>query len=172
MWDSGPEGLGGMNLRRTPAVWALCLAFALAGAACADSASSPSGPASSPLAVGGGSLPSATPTPAATPTPTPPPAPVQPPVQAPKVTFVNAPLSARHGTATTLIVKTSPATGCSIQVVYKSGPSKAQGLVAKTSDGAGSVSWTWIVGSNTTLGQWPIYVTCGSASGQSYITVT
>jgi len=172
MWDSGPEGLGGMKLRRTTAVWALCLAFALAGAACADSASSPLGPASSPLAVGGGSLPSATPTPAATPTPTPPPAPVQPPVQAPKVTFVNAPLSARHGTATTLIVKTSPATGCSIQVVYKSGPSKAQGLVAKTSDGAGSVSWTWIVGSNTTLGQWPIYVTCGSASGQTYITVT
>jgi micrococcal nuclease len=45
-------------------------------------------------------------------------------------------------------------------------------LVAKTSDGAGNISWTWIVGSRTTPGQWPIYVTCGSASDQTYINVT
>jgi len=119
------------------------------------------------------------PTPSPTPTPTPRPAataPVQPaqpaPVQPATVRLVNAPLSARHGTATTLIVKTSPNTGCSIEVDYKSGPSTAQGLGPKTSDAAGNVSWTWIVGSRTTLGQWPIYVTCGSASGQTYITVT
>jgi len=93
-------------------------------------------------------------------------------VQAPTVNFINAPLTARPGQATTLIVKASPNTGCSIQVVYKSGPSKAQGLVSKTSDGAGNVSWTWIVGSRTTPGQWPIYVTCASASDQTYINVT
>jgi hypothetical protein len=84
----------------------------------------------------------------------------------------NAPLSARHGQSTSLIVKTSPNTGCSIQVVYKSGPSTAQGLVPKTSDGAGNVSWTWIVGSRTAPGQWPIYVTCGSTSDQTSISVT
>src|SRR2546425_8155859 len=44
-----------------------------------------------------------------------------------------------------------------------------RGLDAKTSDGAGNVSWTWIVGSNTTPGQWPIHVTCGSASGQTFL---
>jgi micrococcal nuclease len=97
---------------------------------------------------------------------------VQPPAQVASVSFVNAPLSARHGQATTLKAKTSPNTVCSIRVEYKSGPSHAQGLGAKTSDGVGNVSWTWIVGSNTTPGQWPIYVTCGSASGQTYITVS
>ena len=72
----------------------------------------------------------------------------------------------------TLIVKTSPNTGCTIEVDYKSGPSRAQGLYAKSSDGAGNVSWTWIVGTRTTPGQWPIHVTCGSASNDTYITVT
>jgi hypothetical protein len=175
-----------MKLRLTTALWALCLVLALFGAACTDTTSGTPGAASSPLAVGGGSLSSATATavatltPATAPTPgpvvaTPAPAPiqpVQPPAQAASISFVNAPLSARPGQATTLIVKTSPNTGCSIQVEYKSGPSHAQGLVAKTSDGAGNVSWTWIVGSRTTPGQWPIYVTCGSASDQTYINVT
>ena len=66
------RGSGGVKLRRTTAVWALCLAFALAGAACADTSTRT--PGSSPLAVSGGSLPSATATPVATPTPTPEPA--------------------------------------------------------------------------------------------------
>jgi len=171
-----------MKLRLTKAFWAICFVVALSSAACTDSTSGTSGAASSPLGVGGGSLPSTTATPVATPTATPAPTPaptpkpttpppVQP-VQATVITFLNAPLSARHGQATTLIVKTSPNTGCSIQVVYKSGPSRAQGLAPKTSDGAGNVSWTWIVGSRTTPGQWPIYVTCGAASNQTSISVT
>jgi micrococcal nuclease len=156
-----------MKFRLTAGAWALGALLLVSTAACSDPATPPS-TVSSPeasLGVGGGSLPS----PTATPTPAP--APVQ---QAPvaSLNFVNAPLSARHGQATTLIVKTAPSTGCSIQVVYKSGPSTAQGLVAKTSDGAGNVSWTWIVGSRTTPGQWPIYVTCGAASDQTYISVT
>src|ERR1700694_1056584 len=105
---------------------------------------------------------------AATPTPVPPP-PAQPAVS---VNFVNAPLTARPGQATTLIARTSPNTGCTIEVNYKSGPSHAQGLVPKTSDAGGNVAWTWIVGTRTTPGQWPISVTCGSASNQTYINVT
>jgi micrococcal nuclease len=127
--------------------------------------------------------PTATPVPIATPTSKPAPTPTPqlatpPPVQATQapraasVNFVNAPLTARPGQATTLIARTSPNTGCTIEVDYKSGPSHAQGLVPKTSDGAGNVSWTWIVGTRTTPGQWPIYVTCGSASNQTYINVT
>ena len=163
--------MGRHNLNSACA-WALGVLLFVSTAACSDTpslSSPPSSPESS-LGVGGGSLP--TPTATATPTPalaTPAPAPA---VQTPTVTFINAPLSARHGQATTLIVRTSPNTDCSIQVVYKSGPSTAQGLVPKTSDGAGNVSWTWIVGSRTTPGQWPIYVTCGSASDQTYINVT
>ena len=163
---SGTGGVGGGTLSTTKP----------------ESASTPSPkatstPTSTPTPTTPTPSPTSTPTPAPTPRPATPapiqPAPVQPaPVQAATVAFVNAPLSARHGTATTLIVKTSPNTGCSIEVDYKSGPSTAQGLGPKTSDAAGNVSWTWIVGSRTTLGQWPIYVTCGSASGQTHITVT
>lgn len=88
------------------------------------------------------------------------------------VTFVNGPLTVPHGQNATLQVKTAPNTSCSIEVDYKSGPSTAAGLVPKTSDGAGNVSWTWKVGANTTPGSWPITVTCAGASGQTHITVT
>ena len=115
-----------------------------------------------------------TPTPA-TPSPTPraaSPAPIQvAPVQT-VVTFVNAPITAARGLNATLQAKTAPNTSCSIVVEYKSGPSKAAGLVAKTSDGAGNVAWTWIVGGNTTPGTWPIIVTCGNGSAQTSINVT
>lgn len=88
------------------------------------------------------------------------------------VTFVNGPLTVSLGQNATLQVKTAPNTSCSIEVDYKSGPSTAAGLVPKTSDSAGNVSWTWKVGANTTQGSWPITVTCGAASGQTHITVT
>jgi hypothetical protein len=98
--------------------------------------------------------------------------PTQPPEQTASVNFVNAPLTARPGQATTLIARTSPNLACTIEVDYKSGPSHAQGLVPKTSDARGNIAWTWIVGTRTTPGQWPISVTCGSASSQTYINVT
>ena len=171
--------MGRLHLK-TVRAWVFGALLLVSTTACTDTASlSPTASSESSLGVGGGSLPAPTAaaTPASTVVPTPAPRqapapPVQPPVQAPTVNFINAPLSARPGQATSLIVKTSPNTGCSIQVVYKSGPSKAQGLVPKTSDSAGNVSWTWIVGSRTTPGQWPIYVSCASASDQTYINVT
>ena len=62
----------------------------------------------------------------------------------------------------TLVAHVVPARRCSITVHYKSGPSQAQGLNPKRPV-HGRVSWTWIVGGNTTLGKWPITVNCGSA---------
>jgi hypothetical protein len=88
------------------------------------------------------------------------------------VTFVKAPITAARGNNATLQVRTAPNTPCSIEVDYKSGPSTAAGLIPKTSDGAGNVSWTWKVGGNTTPGSWPITVTCGSGSAQTQINVT
>jgi micrococcal nuclease len=88
------------------------------------------------------------------------------------VTFVNVPITAAHGSNATLQVRTSANTSCSIEVDYKSGPSTAAGLVVKTSDSAGNVSWTWKVGANTTPGSWPITVMCGDASAQTHINVT
>jgi micrococcal nuclease len=103
--------------------------------------------------------------------PTPPAAASPAPTQA-VITFVNAPLTVARGSNATLGVKTAQNTPCSIEVDYASGPSTAAGLVAKTSDAAGKVSWTWKVGANTTPGDWPITVTCGGATGRTYITVT
>ena len=69
---------------------------------------------------------------------------------------------ASPGSYATLVAAVSPARRCSIKVHYKSGPSRAQGLGPKTPSG-GRVSWTWKVGTNTTLGRWAITVSCGSA---------
>lgn len=52
---------------------------------------------------------------------------------------------------------------CSITVYYKSGPSRAKGLYPKRPGAGGRVSWTWLVGTRTTPGRWPIAVRCGSA---------
>jgi len=60
----------------------------------------------------------------------------------------------------TLEIQTAPGASCSITVQYKSGPSRAQGLVPKVADGKGRVGWLWRVGSNTTPGKWPIIVSC------------
>jgi hypothetical protein len=131
---------------------------------------SPSETAASPSASA-----AATPTPHATPSPTPPapsPTPTPPAPAQTVVTFLNAPLTVHRGSNATLQVKTAANTSCSIEVDYKSGPSTAAGLVTKNSDGAGSVSWTWKVGANTTPGSWPITVTCGDGSAQTHITVT
>jgi hypothetical protein len=70
--------------------------------------------------------------------------------------------SSYPGDYATLTAAVSPARRCSIIVYYKSGPSHAQGLYAKTPR-AGRVSWTWMVGTNTTPGRWAITVSCGSA---------
>jgi len=60
----------------------------------------------------------------------------------------------------TLAISTSPSANCSIVVHYKSGPSRAKGLVPKVASSSGRVNWTWRVGSNTTPGRWPIIVIC------------
>lgn len=60
----------------------------------------------------------------------------------------------------TMEIQTTPGATCSITVRYKSGPSRAKGLVPKTADAKGRVVWQWRVGSNTTPGRWPIDVTC------------
>jgi len=63
-------------------------------------------------------------------------------------------------TDATLTISTTPGANCSIVVHYKSGPSRAKGLVPKVASNSGRVSWTWRVGSNSTFGRWPIVVTC------------
>ena len=76
------------------------------------------------------------------------------------ITLISVTSPAAPFTDATLTVSTSPGANCSIVVHYKSGPSRAKGLVPKVASGSGRVSWTWRVGSNTTPGRWPIVVTC------------
>jgi hypothetical protein len=69
---------------------------------------------------------------------------------------------ARRNAEAALIARVVPARRCTITVLYKSGPSQAQGLNPKRPT-HGYVTWKWKVGGNTTLGTWPIQVSCGSA---------
>ena len=66
------------------------------------------------------------------------------------------------GSDATLVAAITPSATCGITVHYKSGPSRAKGLLAKRSM-RGLISWTWRVGTNTTRGRWPITITCGRA---------
>jgi hypothetical protein len=69
---------------------------------------------------------------------------------------------ARRNSYAALVAHVVPARRCTIAVLYKSGPSEAQGLNPKRPF-HGYVTWKWKVGGNTTLGRWPITVSCGSA---------
>ncbi|OLE81837.1 MAG: hypothetical protein AUG06_00210 [Actinobacteria bacterium 13_1_20CM_2_65_11] len=82
------------------------------------------------------------------------------------VMFLNTALSAEPGHAVTLRVRAAPSTRCRIAVFDSSGE-VMQGLVDRTTDGAGDVAWTWSVDPTTKPGQWPIIVMCGSSTGRA-----
>ncbi len=82
-----------------------------------------------------------------------------------KIISVTSPVKA--GSRATLVAETTPGALCSITVYYKSGPSSASGLEAKTAESSGRVSWTWTVGSSTTPGTWRIVVATGSISTET-----
>jgi hypothetical protein len=84
------------------------------------------------------------------------------PILAVKLVSVTSP--ARPGTDATIVVATAPNAECTITVIYKSGASRAKGLVPETADAQGKLAWTWRVGTRTTPGTWPIIVTCSSGA--------
>jgi hypothetical protein len=77
-----------------------------------------------------------------------------------RLVSVTSPVS--PGSYAKLVAHVVPRRRCTITVVYMSGSSHASGLYPKRPR-HGRVSWTWMVGTNTTAGRWPIYVDCGSA---------
>jgi hypothetical protein len=76
------------------------------------------------------------------------------------ISVVSLTSPAAPATDATIQIQTSPGADCSIQVIYKSGPSRARGLYPQAADSRGRITWTWRVGSNTTPGRWPIVVAC------------
>jgi hypothetical protein len=83
------------------------------------------------------------------------------------ITLISVTSPAAPFTDATLTISTTPGANCSIVVYYKSGASRAKGLVPKMASNSGRVSWTWRVGSNTTPGRWPIVVTCEKGTDRS-----
>jgi micrococcal nuclease len=63
-----------------------------------------------------------------------------------------------RGDCASITIHGVPGTTASIEVIYKSGPSHASGLVRETVDTTGNVSWQWKVGTRTTPGNWPVYI--------------
>jgi outer membrane biosynthesis protein TonB len=104
------------------------------------------------------------PTPKPTPNPTPRPTPKPTPKPTLTLTFSSLTSPVARGSLATAKVNTKPGAYCTIVVVYKSGPSTAAGLSPHTANASGLASWTWKVGTRTTLGSWPVTVTC-SAQG-------
>jgi hypothetical protein len=109
----------------------------------------------------------ATPRPTAKPAPKPTPKPAPKPTSKPvsstlKVAVTSFTSSVSPGEYATIAVRTKAGASCSIVVEYKSGPSKAQGLGPEKANSSGLASWTWLVGSRTTHGSWPVTVTCSS----------
>ena len=90
-----------------------------------------------------------------------------------KLVSLSSPVS--PGNPASITIKTVASAQCRITVQYLSGLSKAKGLIPQTADSQGQVTWTWLVGSRTTPGTWPIIVTClsGKSQGrlQTFLTV-
>ncbi len=64
------------------------------------------------------------------------------------------------GSNTSMIITTTPTAKCDITVSYDGRKSTDSGLVPKTADAYGSITWSWTVPQNTPSGNWPIYVAC------------
>ena len=75
------------------------------------------------------------------------------------------------GAEASVTIQGKPNTEYSISVFYHSGPSKAEGLKSKTSDGNGNVTWTWKVGTKTDKDTYDITVSGGGKHEKIQFTV-
>jgi hypothetical protein len=101
-----------------------------------------------------------------------PPAPsVAPDSQKTTVEIISVTSPAHRNSYATLKAKVPPGATATIEVDYKSGPSHAAGLGPKQAGPDGIVTWTWKVGGNTTIGTWPITVSCNGASASTQFEV-
>jgi hypothetical protein len=64
------------------------------------------------------------------------------------------------GSNTSITVRALPYSTCTISFIYNNITSKDSGLVNKTADDFGMVSWSWTVGESVPIGNWPAKVIC------------
>ncbi|MDP3305775.1 MAG: bacterial Ig-like domain-containing protein [Erysipelotrichaceae bacterium] len=100
-----------------------------------------------------------------TPTPTP------DPTESDPIEIVSLTSPVKAGANATIVIKGNPGETYYIEVIYKSGPSKASGLGSKVADSKGKVSWTWKVGINTSPGEWDIEISGEEETISTYFTV-
>ena len=84
---------------------------------------------------------------------------------------VNNSLNYSRNENATISITGLPNTQYSIAVYYNSGKSTAAGLVNKTSDANGHVSWTWKIGSKTNPGTYRAVITGGGETKTMHFTV-
>jgi hypothetical protein len=83
-----------------------------------------------------------------------------PPADQLDVIVVKHTASVRPNHTASVTIKTTQKAGCLMTVDYPSGPSTAGGIVTKTADSNGVVTWAWKVGSHAPRGSWPIGIGC------------
>jgi micrococcal nuclease len=80
-------------------------------------------------------------------------------------------LDVNHGQNASVTIKTKPGVQGTIEVDYNSGPSTAAGLVLKTADANGIITWTWKVGTRTAPGVYPVIITVDGSTITDSLTV-
>lgn len=67
------------------------------------------------------------------------------------------------GSNASITIHTNAAAKCTISVMYNNVPSKDSGLLPKTADEYGMVTWTWTIEPTAPLGKWPVKTVCANA---------
>ncbi len=113
------------------------------------------------------------PTQAPPPAPTQAPAPTSPPPPPASLTITSITSPVRPGQTATLRATTQPSASCSITYTTPAGTvSEAQGLVPKTADSSGNVSWSWVIGTRTGPGTGTVRVTCAGQTATAQIVIS
>lgn len=88
-----------------------------------------------------------------------------------RVTYTSV-VAASPGGIASATVQTTPGASCSIEFLTPAGPpSSDQGLVAKQADSSGAVSWSWRIGSRSSLGIGTVTVTCDGTRASTTIPI-
>lgn len=83
------------------------------------------------------------------------------------VEMISSPIA--RGAEASATIKTYPNAICSIKVMYNKVASTEAGLVNKTADSYGVVSWNWNIAGNVAEGSWPVNVTCAHHGLSGYV---
>lgn len=104
-------------------------------------------------------------------TPITPQEPSKPTVPSSKLSIVSLTSPVSPNDYATITAKGKPNETYYIEVIYKSGPSTAQGLEPQEADSDGLFSWTWKIGPRTSAGKWQIRISGNGEAVSTYITV-